>query len=67
MALVFTGQSFRLGGIVAHYLTRRYATRLNFNISSISFSLAIRFWVSANQHFRLKFLNHSNHKTCKSS
>ena len=42
-ALVFTAQCFMLGGSVAHYLTRRYATRLNFNISSISFYLAIRF------------------------
>ncbi|MCV5738750.1 hypothetical protein OFN56_43295, partial [Escherichia coli] len=25
----------------------------------------IRFLVSANQHFRLKFLNHSNRKTCQ--
>ncbi|EGR1737554.1 hypothetical protein D5Q56_20245 [Vibrio parahaemolyticus] len=66
MALVFTAQWFRLGGGVAHPLMRRYATRLNFNISSISFSLAICFWVSANQHFRLKFLNHLNRKTCQS-
>ncbi|KAB2114669.1 hypothetical protein F6475_12325 [Vibrio alginolyticus] len=30
LALVFTGQSFRLGGIVAPYLTRRYKSRLRF-------------------------------------
>ena len=52
---------------VPHYLTGRYATKLNFNLSSIAFSLAIRFLVSANQYFRLKFFNHSNRKTCQSS
>ncbi|TOH04613.1 hypothetical protein CGI88_14310 [Vibrio parahaemolyticus] len=52
---------------VPHYLTGRYATRQNFWVSSNLISLAIRFWVSANQHSRLKFLNHSNRKTCQSS
>ncbi len=61
------GAVFKFSVCAAHTLIGRYATRLNFNITSISFSLAIRFLVSANQHCRLKSLNHSNHKTCKSS
>ncbi|TNZ01880.1 hypothetical protein CGK58_21370 [Vibrio parahaemolyticus] len=61
------GGQIECRGRVLHTLIGRYATRLNFNISSISFSLTIRFLVSANQHFRLKFLNHSNGKTCQSS
>ncbi len=35
------------------------------SISSIWFSLTIYFSVSANQHFRLKSLNHSNRKHAK--
>ncbi len=62
-----SGGQIRCRGRVLHTLIGRYATRLNFNISSISFSLAIRFLVSANQYFWLKFLNHSNRKTCQSS
>ncbi|EGQ8146225.1 DUF3265 domain-containing protein [Vibrio parahaemolyticus] len=30
LSFVFTVAWFKLGGSVAHYLTRRYATRLNF-------------------------------------
>ncbi|WP_229652075.1 hypothetical protein, partial [Vibrio parahaemolyticus] len=50
-----------------HTLTGRYATRKNFWVSLNLISLATRFLVSANQHFRLNFLNHSNRKTCQSS
>ncbi|HCH5588231.1 TPA: DUF3265 domain-containing protein [Vibrio parahaemolyticus] len=48
-------------------LIGRYATRQNFQVSLNLISLATRFLVSANQHSRLKFLNHSNRKTCQSS
>ncbi|HAS8570229.1 TPA: hypothetical protein I7778_21235 [Vibrio vulnificus] len=54
-------------GRVLHTLIGRYATRQNFWVSLKLISLATRFLVSANQHFRLKFLNHSNRKTCQSS
>ncbi|TOL35620.1 hypothetical protein CGH99_21795 [Vibrio parahaemolyticus] len=56
---MFTAQWFRLGGGVVHPLMRRYATEKNFSISSNSSSLAIRFLASANQHFRLRFFEHS--------
>ncbi|AYF20142.1 hypothetical protein FORC71_1770 [Vibrio parahaemolyticus] len=57
MALVFTAQWLRLGGGVVHPLMRRYATGKILYTPSITLSLAIRFSLSANQHFRLKFLN----------
>ncbi len=48
-------------------LIGRYATGQSFYVSSLSLPLAIRFSVSANQHCRLKFLNHWNRNACQSS
>ncbi|HAS8286875.1 TPA: DUF3265 domain-containing protein [Vibrio vulnificus] len=68
-AVVFGGESGlrKVGLCGIHPLTQRYATRQNFQVSLNLTSLAIRVLVSANPHFRLKFLNHSNRKTCQSS
>ncbi|EIV1777629.1 DUF3265 domain-containing protein [Vibrio vulnificus] len=41
-----------LGGI--HPLTQRYATQVNLGIQSFGISPAIRFELSANEHFRLQ-------------
>ncbi|WP_235652741.1 hypothetical protein [Vibrio anguillarum] len=49
--LVFTAQWFRCGGRVAHYLIGRYATQVNLGIQSFGISPAIRFVLSANEHF----------------
>ncbi|MGL0962088.1 hypothetical protein ACSTD9_21905 [Vibrio vulnificus] len=42
-------QKLGLGGI--HPLTQRYATQVNLRVQSFGFSPAIRFVLSANEHF----------------
>ncbi|CAH8204608.1 hypothetical protein VAE063_1070045 [Vibrio aestuarianus] len=36
---------------VAHHLTQRYATQVNLGVQSFGISPAIRFELSANEHF----------------
>ncbi|WP_425304506.1 hypothetical protein [Vibrio navarrensis] len=52
-----------LGG--THPLTRRYATQVNLGVQSFGISPAIRFVLSANELFILRFLVNSNRKTDK--
>ncbi|MGR3137034.1 hypothetical protein, partial [Vibrio vulnificus] len=49
--LVFMAQCFRLGGGVVHPLIGRYATQVNLGVQSFGISPAIRFVLSANEHF----------------
>ncbi|MDE1266226.1 hypothetical protein [Vibrio aestuarianus] len=48
---MFTAQWIRLGGSVAHTLMRRYATQVNLGVQSFGISPAIRFVLSAKEHF----------------
>ncbi len=50
---------------IAHTLTARYATQVNLGVQSFGISPAIRFVLSANEHFTLKFVVNSNRKTGK--
>ncbi|MBF4284792.1 hypothetical protein EAY45_18450 [Vibrio anguillarum] len=51
LGFVFKAQWFRLGCSVAHTLMRRYATQVNLGVQSFGISPAIRFVLSANEHF----------------
>ncbi len=44
-------QCLRLAGSVAHPLIGRYATQVNLGVQSFGISPAIRFELSANEHF----------------
>ncbi|EKO5201170.1 DUF3265 domain-containing protein [Vibrio vulnificus] len=44
----------KLGLCGIHPLTQRYATQVNLGIQSFGISPAIRFELSANEHFRLQ-------------
>ncbi len=62
---MFKAQWFRSGGSVAHTLMRRYATQVNLGTQSFGISPAIRFVLSANEPFTLKFVVNSSRKTGK--
>ncbi|CAH8241561.1 hypothetical protein VAE122_3100007 [Vibrio aestuarianus] len=51
MGFAFSVHRFKLGGSVAHTLMRRYATQVNLGVQSFGISPAIRFELSANEHF----------------
>ncbi|CAH8232061.1 hypothetical protein VAE128_530006 [Vibrio aestuarianus] len=51
MGFAFSVHRFKLGGSVAHTLMRRYATQVNLWVQSFGISPAIRFELSANEHF----------------
>ena len=55
----------RLGQCVVHHLIGRYATQVNLGVQSFGISPAIRFVLSANELFILRFLVNSNRKTDK--
>ncbi|MDF9401649.1 hypothetical protein, partial [Vibrio sp. 1180_3] len=48
---VFYGVMQRLGQCVVHHLIGRYATQVNLGVQSFGISPAIRFVLSANEHF----------------
>ncbi|MGL0949236.1 hypothetical protein, partial [Vibrio vulnificus] len=48
---VFYGAMRRLGQCVVHHLIGRYATQVNLWVQSFGISPAIRFELSANEHF----------------
>ncbi|MBF4300984.1 hypothetical protein EAY56_19815, partial [Vibrio anguillarum] len=48
---VFYGAMQRLGQCVVHHLIGRYATQVNLGVQSFGISPAIRFVLSANEHF----------------
>ncbi|ASU24540.1 hypothetical protein CCZ37_17075 [Vibrio qinghaiensis] len=49
------GVQIEYGGSVLHTLIGRYATQGNLGVQSFGISLAIRFVLSANEHFYPKF------------
>ncbi|KOE73852.1 hypothetical protein ACS86_20310 [Vibrio alginolyticus] len=51
---VFYGAMQRLGQCVVHHLIGRYATQVNLGVQSFGISPAIRFELSANEHFYLQ-------------
>ncbi|MDF9390768.1 hypothetical protein EXZ60_18655 [Vibrio sp. 1151_11] len=51
LSKVFYGAMQRLGQCVVHHLIGRYATQVNLGVQSFGISPAIRFVLSANEHF----------------